>query len=34
MTLHWHGLLQKGYQYYDGVPMVTQCPIMAGSTFR
>ncbi|KAK2584471.1 hypothetical protein KPH14_006846 [Odynerus spinipes] len=33
-TLHWHGILQKGSQYYDGVPFVTQCPIQEGSTFR
>ncbi|XP_051174280.1 uncharacterized protein LOC127289987 [Leptopilina boulardi] len=34
MSMHWHGQLLNGYQYYDGVPMVTQCPILAGSTFR
>ncbi|XP_043518680.1 laccase-5-like [Frieseomelitta varia] len=34
ITIHWHGVFQKDYQYYDGVPFVTQCPIVAGSTFR
>ncbi|GAM85433.1 hypothetical protein ANO11243_034400 [Dothideomycetidae sp. 11243] len=32
-SLHWHGFLQKGTPYYDGVPGVTQCPIAPGSTF-
>ncbi|XP_043254604.1 laccase-3-like [Colletes gigas] len=34
VTIHWHGIFQKGYQYYDGVPYVTQCPIPSSSTFR
>ncbi|XP_031841015.1 uncharacterized protein LOC116430683 [Nomia melanderi] len=34
VTMHWHGLFQNGYQYYDGVPYVTQCPIPSSSTFR
>ncbi|KAL7303457.1 hypothetical protein TKK_0004639 [Trichogramma kaykai] len=34
VTLHWHGVWQKGSQYYDGVPFVTQCPITAGTSFR
>ncbi|KAG5670510.1 hypothetical protein PVAND_000769 [Polypedilum vanderplanki] len=34
VTLHWHGIWQRGTQYYDGVPMVTQCPIQQGNTFR
>lgn len=33
-TIHWHGLLQKRTQYFDGVPYVTQCPILPGETFR
>jgi len=33
-TLHWHGVWQRGTQYYDGVPYVTQCPIQEGNTFR
>ena len=32
-SLHWHGLLQKGSQEYDGVPSVSQCPITPGQTF-
>jgi FtsP/CotA-like multicopper oxidase with cupredoxin domain len=31
-TIHWHGLLQKGTPYYDGVPSVSQCPIAPGKT--
>ncbi|XP_011300912.1 laccase isoform X1 [Fopius arisanus] len=34
ITIHWHGLYQNDFQYYDGVPFVTQCPISHGSTFR
>ncbi|XP_076289574.1 uncharacterized protein LOC143213521 [Lasioglossum baleicum] len=34
VTIHWHGLFQNGYQYYDGVPYVTQCPIPSSTTFR
>lgn len=34
VTIHWHGIHQRGSQYYDGVPFVTQCPIAAGNTFR
>ncbi|XP_078044493.1 uncharacterized protein LOC144473985 [Augochlora pura] len=33
-TIHWHGMHQNGYQYYDGVPYITQCPIPSSSTFR
>ncbi|CAG2066250.1 unnamed protein product, partial [Timema podura] len=32
--LHWHGLLQEGSQYYDGVPMLTQCAVQFPDTFR
>ncbi|KIX04178.1 uncharacterized protein Z518_07732 [Rhinocladiella mackenziei CBS 650.93] len=32
-ALHWHGLLQKGTPYEDGVPGITQCPIAPGQTF-
>ncbi len=32
-TIHWHGLLQKGTPWMDGVPSLTQCPIAPGSTF-
>ncbi|RZF37807.1 hypothetical protein LSTR_LSTR007169 [Laodelphax striatellus] len=34
LTIHWHGLWQRGTQYSDGVPMLTQCPILFGNTFR
>lgn len=34
LTIHWHGLHQKETPWYDGVPMVTQCPINMGNTFR
>jgi FtsP/CotA-like multicopper oxidase with cupredoxin domain len=33
-TLHWHGLLQKGTPFSDGVPFLTQCPIHSSSIFR
>jgi FtsP/CotA-like multicopper oxidase with cupredoxin domain len=32
-TLHWHGMLQKGTNYADGVPAVSQCPIAPGQSF-
>lgn len=33
-TMHWHGIRQTKTPWMDGVPMVTQCPIHQGSTFR
>nr|CAD7439513.1 unnamed protein product [Timema bartmani] len=33
-SMHWHGILQKGYQFMDGVPMLTQCPIAYLNIFR
>ncbi|XP_036355362.1 LOW QUALITY PROTEIN: laccase-like [Octopus sinensis] len=33
-TMHWHGIHQKGTPYMDGVPWVTQCPILPGQSFR
>ncbi|XP_073980604.1 uncharacterized protein [Rhodnius prolixus] len=33
-SIHWHGMRQKGTQYYDGIPLITQCPIGPGETFR
>ncbi|CAL7947013.1 unnamed protein product [Xylocopa violacea] len=33
-TIHWHGIFQNNFQYYDGVPYITQCPIASPSTFR
>ena len=32
-SIHWHGFLQKGTPWEDGVPGVTQCPITPGKTF-
>lgn len=32
-SLHWHGLLQAGTQWQDGVPGVSQCPIAPGETY-
>ncbi|KAF5301108.1 hypothetical protein FQR65_LT08938 [Abscondita terminalis] len=34
VTIHWHGVLQRNSQFYDGVPYVTQCPILPGNIFR
>ncbi|CAH4037261.1 L-ascorbate oxidase-like [Pieris brassicae] len=34
LAIHWHGLEQRGTPYMDGVPMITQCPISYGSTFK
>lgn len=34
LTIHWHGVYQKGSQYYDGASYVTQCPIPEQTTFR
>lgn len=33
-TIHWHGQHMRDDQYYDGVPFLTQCPIMPGVGFR
>ncbi|KAL7800157.1 laccase [Trichoderma ceciliae] len=32
-ALHWHGFLQKGTPWEDGVPAVTQCPVPPGGSF-
>ncbi|XP_014471746.1 PREDICTED: laccase-4-like [Dinoponera quadriceps] len=34
LSIHWHGMFQRGSQHYDGVPYVTQCPITGGNAFR
>lgn len=34
LAVHWHGIEQLGTPYMDGVPMITQCPINYGSSFR
>ncbi|XP_072384918.1 uncharacterized protein [Diabrotica undecimpunctata] len=33
-TIHWHGQHMKATPYMDGVPFVTQCPILPMDTFR
>ncbi|CAK7228581.1 hypothetical protein SBRCBS47491_006953 [Sporothrix bragantina] len=32
-AMHWHGFLQQGTPWEDGVPAVTQCPIAPGASF-
>lgn len=31
--VHWHGLYQRNTPFMDGVPFITQCPILPGQTF-
>lgn len=33
-ALHWHGLHMRDAPWMDGVPFITQCPIMFGTSFR
>ncbi|KAH0593721.1 hypothetical protein MHUMG1_08472 [Metarhizium humberi] len=33
VALHWHGFLQHGKPWEDGVPGVTQCPIAPGKSY-
>jgi len=33
-SIHWHGLHMTDTPYMDGVPHVTQCPVVPASTFR
>ncbi|XP_056010293.1 uncharacterized protein LOC130051743 [Ostrea edulis] len=33
VSIHWHGLEQRGTPYMDGTSYVTQCPIAPGQTF-
>ncbi|KAF2907314.1 hypothetical protein DAI22_12g087600 [Oryza sativa Japonica Group] len=33
MTLHWHGVLQRGTPWADGPAMVTQCPVQPGGNY-
>ncbi|XP_047510342.1 laccase-like [Pieris napi] len=33
-TVHWHGQHQRGTNYMDGTPYITQCPILPETTFR
>lgn len=32
ITFHAHGISSRGTPFMDGVPMITQCPIVAGAT--
>ena len=32
-AMHWHGFLQQGTPWEDGVPAITQCPIAPGASF-
>lgn len=32
-AIHWHGFLQTGTPYMDGVPAISQCPIAPGKMF-
>ncbi|XP_011869373.1 PREDICTED: laccase [Vollenhovia emeryi] len=34
LAFHWHGIRQKDSNHMDGVPMITQCPILPFSGFR
>lgn len=33
LTIHWHGLNQKGTPFMDGVGYISQYPITAGQSF-
>lgn len=32
-SIHWHGIKQTGTPFHDGVPLVSQCPILPGDTY-
>lgn len=32
-ALHWHGFLQRGTNWFDGVPGISQCPIAPGHSY-
>lgn len=34
ISVHWHGIDQNGTPFMDGVPMITQCPIAYGQTYK
>ncbi len=34
ITIHWHGLGMRGFQWYDGTAFGSQCPIPASSSFK
>ncbi|KAG2560149.1 laccase-25-like [Panicum virgatum] len=33
MTIHWHGVFQRGSPWADGPSMVTQCPVQPGANY-
>lgn len=33
-TIHWHGIHQRFSPEMDGVPFVTQCPILPNNRFQ
>ncbi|XP_062203473.1 laccase-25-like [Phragmites australis] len=33
MTIHWHGIFQRGTPWADGPAMVTQCPVKPGANY-
>ena len=33
-TIHWHGIKQYGTNHFDGVGMLTQCPIIPNTAFE
>ncbi|GAB6021788.1 hypothetical protein CHUAL_004365 [Chamberlinius hualienensis] len=33
-SIHWHGMTQIGTPFMDGVPFVTQCPILPNTNFQ
>ncbi|KAL6642452.1 hypothetical protein ACP70R_020633 [Stipagrostis hirtigluma subsp. patula] len=33
MTIHWHGIFQRGTPWADGPAMVTQCPVQTGANY-
>ncbi|GLT43988.1 hypothetical protein SLA2020_179080 [Shorea laevis] len=34
VSIHWHGIRQRGTPWFDGTVGLTQCPILPGSTFK
>lgn len=34
VTIHWHGVYQRHTPHSDGVPLLTQCPIIPETTYR
>lgn len=32
-AMHWHGMLQRGSQWEDGTPGISQCPIAPGESY-